>query len=220
MEAHFEYQRIQIAKMEANFTMEDLETILKEVKAPSLRGASQVNHILLNVSALKASNESQMEPKAKKLLSQIKKAHKEWSGIRKHLARVKDAQNYHIAWLSERPYYDPEEEGRNYRKVFIAKLEAAENALIDLEPHLFVIQKRAIGQHGPSTLKSVFLAAEIFVRLGRAWNQIGVKNVSANKRYEIVKRCMARAGEPANFDTVKTAINKHLENFPPDEAQD
>jgi hypothetical protein len=215
MDAHIEYSKIQIAKLEANFKMEDLETILKEVKAPSLKGALQVNHILLNISALKASNDAKETPKIMKITLQFKTRKKQWRAIRNHLSVVHKAQAAQLIWFEERPYYG--HEAIDHCKNMISKLEATANAMDDLAPYLGIFTGRDRGQHGPSALRSVALAAEIFVRLSKAYREIGVGDISASKRYEIVKRCMAKAGETVTFEAVKTAITNHLKEYPPAE---
>jgi hypothetical protein len=214
MDAHFEFQKLQWAQFEALFTLNELESIAIEARAPSIKEAPQAQQIVQSICSLISSNKSLREnPALTSRMKDLTTTKKNWLAVRRYICEVREAQTEQLAYFEKRPYYAGCVEDR---KNNLSKINNALTAMDELTFVLFISDdhKKQKGERGPGALKSVILAADIFMRLDHAWGEIGVTNVSKAKRYDIVQKLMAKANENVSVEAIKTAIENRLKAYP------
>ena|ERR1700722_10224396 len=213
LDAHHQYWAEYSRIVASYFSLDDFQKIVAKTKAPPLKDTFNTQAIMRTVcGGIQNRIAARENIEAEKVRKRHKNRRKEWSSLRKHLITLENAQRAQITWFTERPYYGPE--GIDFRKGFLAKLEALSTAMDNIEGYLFISQNKSRGQHGPMALLNASMAADIFVRLSWAWEEAGAPKVAATKRYEIVQECMALIETPVSVDAIRKAITKHLRAYP------
>jgi hypothetical protein len=202
------------------FTLAHLNGIISSAKVPPLEDTPSTQAILLQERLAMFDREqfltrARLEATAVIIDPTVDKATlrldtslpKDWKRFQEQLTRLENNQRDTIkrgkvdGWFSK--------EDKEYFETTLLKLETARSILDELYPHFCESPPRSRGQHGGMGLINIKLASNIFSLLPAAWREARVtKQVSAAKRYEIVRRCLGLIGENVSADAIRKALEK------------